>query len=347
MASQRSDQVRRAIREHLPSPDNHTAGANFGVYSLSGIPAPDRIALEPDSWPDGWLHGDLFHSFSAEDDQSSDTVRLDIVESICFTFNPPIKPAARTRTVEDRMARMRQILAENRPGDQILDAVARTPELEQYYQPRNPRPDALMRFAGLVSRAIAQPLNFSALARAHGVAPHTAETHFAALERHLLVWRQPPFAGPLATRPGSRLVRRPRALFTDTGLLHALLEVTTLEELLAQPLVAQSWTNFVVNALRHHFGLSPAELPFWASHTGLQVDALWRTRTASPGPLCAAVATLEPRPRLNRVLRTTCERLGLDTLWLITPGNRSYPLSEQVHVLAIRDFAQLRVPARG
>ena len=351
MASQRSDQVRRAIREHLPLPDNQTAGADFGVYTLPGIPAPDRIALEPDSWPDAWLHGDLLHSLSAETDQASDAVRLDIVESICFAFNPPMKPAYRTRTVDDRMARMKQILAENRSDNQILDAVSQTPELEPYYQPRNPRPDALMRFAGLVSHAIAQPLNFSALARAHGVAPHTAETHFAALERHLLAWRQPPYVGPLATQTGLRLVRHPRAFFTDTGLLHALLEVITLDHLLSQPLSAQSWTNFVVNALRHHFGLAPAELPFWASHTGLQVDALWRTgHPGDPGVLCAAIATLEPRPRLNRVLKTTCERLALDALWLITPGNRSYPLSERIHVLAIRDFAQLRAPsapARG
>ncbi|TVR04703.1 MAG: DUF4143 domain-containing protein [Spirochaetaceae bacterium] len=357
MASQRSDQVRRAIRDHLPSPDHRTAGADFGVYALPGIPAPDRIALDPDSWPYSWLHGDLIDALSAEDDQASDQRRLDTVESICFAFNPPIKPAYRTRTFEDRMARMKRNLADNQIDEQALDAIARTPELEPYYQPRHSRPDALMRFARLVAHAIVQPLNFSALARTYGVAPHTAEAHFAALERHLLTWRQPPFVALLPSRPQSRLVRRPRAFFTDTGLLHALLEVTTLDELLAHSLAAQSWTNFVVNALRHHFGLSPAELPFWANHTGLQVDALWRSRTPAPvqgtratpathgGALCAAIATLEPRPRLNRVLRTTCERLQLDTLWLITPGNRSYPLSEQVHVLAIRDFAQLRAPA--
>lgn len=369
MASQRSEQVRRAICEYLPSHDLRAAGGDLGVYRLPGIPASDRILLEPDSWPSAWLRGDLPESLIGEDDQSSHQLRLDLIGDICYTFNPPIEPAYRIRTFEDRMARLKRNAADNRAAAQTQEAVAQTPELAPFYQPRNPRPDALMQYSRLVAHTVAQTLNFSALARSHGVAPHTAEAHFAVLERHLLTWRQPPFVGPFAGDSRSRCVRRPRAFFADTGLLHALLEIVRFDQLLAHSLAAQSWTNFVVNALRYHLDLSPEALPFWASHTGLQVDALWRTHSAgqtrTTGPasnrapkrapkgapkgannaLCAAIATLEPRPRLNRVIRSICDRFPLDTLWLITPGNRSYELSEQVRVLAIRDFAQLRAPA--
>jgi predicted AAA+ superfamily ATPase len=345
MASQRSEQVRRAICEHLPpaatAVDGRPAGSGFGVYNLYGMPIADQITLEPDCWPVAWFRGVLPASVLADDDSASHLARRDLIGDICYSFNPPIAPAYRIRTFENRMARVQRNLADDRAAQETQNAVDQTPPLEPFYQPRAPRPDALLRFARLAAHTVAQPLNFSALARSQGVAPHTAEAHFAVLERHILVARQPAFIN--STR--SRLVRRPRALFLDTGLLHAALEIPSFEELLAHPSAAQSWTNFVVNALCHHVGLPPAGMPFWATHTGLCVDALWRTGTSTPGGLCAVIATLEPRPRLNRVLRATCEQLQIQDLWLISPGNRSYRLSEQVQVLSIRDLPQLRIQA--
>ena len=54
---------------------------------------------------------------------------------------------------------------------------------------------------------------------------------------------------PLEANVGKRLVKSPKLYLRDSGLVHALLGLRTLEDLLAHPVVGRSYEGFVVENL--------------------------------------------------------------------------------------------------
>jgi len=61
----------------------------------------------------------------------------------------------------------------------------------------------------------------------------------------LLVRRLPPFHANI----GKRLVKTPKMYVRDSGLVHALLGIETLEQLAGHPVVGLSWEGFVLESL--------------------------------------------------------------------------------------------------
>ncbi len=80
----------------------------------------------------------------------------------------------------------------------------------------------------------------------------------------MLVRRLLPWSGNL----GKRLVKSPKIYVRDSGLVHALLEIGTLNQLLGHPVVGPSWEGFVVETLIAARGQMPR--PFFLS------DSRWR-----------------------------------------------------------------------
>ena len=314
----------------------------LALHRLSGLPAVDILSQQPDQWPTAWVRGLLAKSYFAPSDQASYAFRQRTLSELCVRHEPGVPAAPAPRTAEQRHARRLDLLEERRLlGD--LDALLNEyPELQPFYQPRSKGSDVLLRFSSILAAAAGDPVNYAAFGRACGVSNHTAESYTTLLERGLLIMRQPAYVPRPAPSPGQpagrkRLVRRPRLLFTDSGLLHAALGLRSLSKLLGHARAAHSWRNFVVAILLQRLGLAVGEMPFWSTHTGAWVDAIWwRTEGAA-----AAVATLEARPRLTKAIKAACTDLDLERLWLICPGNRSYQLEQRVHVVAMRDIATL------
>ncbi|TVR35459.1 MAG: DUF4143 domain-containing protein [Spirochaetaceae bacterium] len=306
----------------------------LALYRQTGLPAVDIMAQQPEQWTSVWLRGLLAKSYLAPTDQASYAFRQRTLSELCIRHEPGVPAAPAPRTAEQRHARRLDLLEERRLlGDQ--DALLNEyPELQQFYQPRSKGSDVLLRFSSILAAAAGDPVNYAAFGRACGVSNHTAESYTTLLEGGLLIMRQPAHV-PRKPAGGKRLVRRPRLLFTDSGLLHAALGLRSLSKLLGHARAAHSWRNFVVALLLQRFGLTAGEMPFWSTHTGAWVDAIWwRAEGAA-----AAVATLEARPRLTKAITVACTDLALQRLWLICPGNRSYQLDQRVHVVAMRDIA--------
>jgi hypothetical protein len=110
------------------------------------------------------------------------------------------------------------------------------------------------------------------LARALGVSYHTVSSYLEYLEGAYLLRRLLPYQANLR----KRLTKRPRISWRDTGLLHALLNVTDERDLLSRPWVGASWEGFVIEqvlgALRHR-DLHP-EPYFFRTSDGCEIDLL-------------------------------------------------------------------------
>lgn len=113
-------------------------------------------------------------------------------------------------------------------------------------------------------------LNLATLSRDSGLPQTTLNRYWTLFERTFLLRDLPPWSGNLA----SRIVKAPKVMFTDTGLLCHLLDITAVR-LLADPLMAGSiLENFVGNELAKQAGWSTTrpEIYHFRSHTQQEVD---------------------------------------------------------------------------
>jgi predicted AAA+ superfamily ATPase len=127
------------------------------------------------------------------------------------------------------------------PGWQqdYLDAMA-SRDLPAWGLPAKPR--QTMRLLAMLAAVQGQPFNASQLGASLSLDHKTVVSHCDYLEEAFLVRRLQPYFN----NPGKRLVKTPRVYWRDSGLLHAVMNVTDLDHLYRQPWLGHSWEGFVL-----------------------------------------------------------------------------------------------------
>jgi predicted AAA+ superfamily ATPase len=114
--------------------------------------------------------------------------------------------------------------------------------------------------------------NLSQFAAALGLSQPTVARYVDILEQSFLLRRLPPYFRNI----GKRLVKAPKLYLRDTGLLHHLLNIDSLEALGSHPIRGASWETFVLeDLLRREAVVYPHSLAhFWRTAGGAEVDLL-------------------------------------------------------------------------
>ena len=112
------------------------------------------------------------------------------------------------------------------------------------FAPRIPA-ESLRRLWTMLAHNSAGLLNASRLAAGLGVSGPTVDRYIDLLADLGLVRRLMPWHANV----GKRITKSPKVLVRDTGLLHALLELTTLDEVLAHPAAGPSYESHVVECV--------------------------------------------------------------------------------------------------
>ena len=113
-------------------------------------------------------------------------------------------------------------------------------------------------------------LNLSQLGQSLGVSYHTVDRYVNVLEQTFLVRRLLPYHRNV----GKRLVKAAKVYLRDTGLLHHLLNLSTLAELENHPVRGASWETFVSeDVIRREKLASPqSQFFFWRTASGAEID---------------------------------------------------------------------------
>lgn len=114
--------------------------------------------------------------------------------------------------------------------------------------------------------------NLSQFASALGWSQPTVARYVGILEQSFLLRRLPPYFCNI----GKRLVKAPKLYLRDTGLLHHLLNIDSLEVLATHPIRGASWETFVLeDLLRREAIVHPhSQAHFWRTAGGAEVDLL-------------------------------------------------------------------------
>jgi predicted AAA+ superfamily ATPase len=115
-----------------------------------------------------------------------------------------------------------------------------TRDLPTWGLPAKPR--QTLRLLAMLAAVHGQPLNASQLGTSMALNHKTILSHSDFLEGAFLIRRLQPYS----TNIRKRLVKTTRVFWRDSGLLHALMGVSSLDQLYRQPWLGQSWEGFVI-----------------------------------------------------------------------------------------------------
>ena len=132
----------------------------------------------------------------------------------------------------------------------------------------------------------------------------------------MLVRRMAPWSGNL----GKRLVRSPKIYVRDSGLVHALLEIGTLNQLLGHPVVGASWEGFVIETLVEAAGPDAAPL-FYRTADGAEIDLVFEQGGT---PKVAVEIKRSSAPKVEAGFHIACDDLKIEHRFVVGSGADSY-----------------------
>lgn len=193
--------------------------------------------------------------------------------------------------------------------------------------PRIPA-ETLRRFWTMLAHHQSGLLNAAEFARSLGVDGKTVASYLDLLVDLLLVRRLEPWH----SNAGKRLVKSPRVYVRDSGLVHTLLGLATLEDVLGHPVAGASWEGFVIETL---IAAAPegTQANFYRTAAGAEIDLLLRLPR---GDLWAVEIKRSLAPSLERGFHHACADLNPQRRLVIYPGTETYPLGKEIEVMPLQ-----------
>ena len=196
--------------------------------------------------------------------------------------------------------------------------------------PRVPA-ETLRRFWTMLAHRQGAPMNAAELARGLGVDPKTVAAYLDLMVDLLLVRRLP----PLHANVGKRLVKTPKTYVRDSGLVHTLLRLDTLDDVLGHPVAGASWEGHVVeNLLR----VAPprTEASYYRTATGNEIDLVLDL----PGDRRWAIEVeRSSAPTVSKGFHAALEDVRPDTAFVAYPGRERYPKGEGIEAIGVSELA--------
>jgi predicted AAA+ superfamily ATPase len=209
--------------------------------------------------------------------------------------------------------------------------VWRTQAMQQHVQVDLPQfgvtvpPPAMLRFWRMLAHFHGQVWNAADPARSLAVSEPTVRRWLDVLTQTFMLRQLQPWHQNL----GKRQVKAPKLYFRDTGLLHALMGLSTLDELLTHPRCGASWEGFALEQVLRL--AAPDEAYFWATHNGAELDLL----LFKGGQRVGVEFKRADAPGVTRSMQIVMEDLRLDRLYVVYPGTLRYPLADRMEAVPL------------
>ena len=176
-------------------------------------------------------------------------------------------------------------------------------------------------------------LNASRLASGLSVSAPTVTNYVSLLVDLLLVRR----LAPHHANVGKRLVKSPKTYVRDSGLVHALLGIETLDELLGHPVAGGSWEGFVIESL---LAAAPerAQTGFYRTAAGAEVDLV--LELGGHRGLWAIEIKRGLAAKPERGFYHALEDLQPSKAFVVYSGGERYALGKDIEAISVRELAK-------
>jgi len=191
----------------------------------------------------------------------------------------------------------------------------------------------MYRFWIMLSHYHGQTINYSELARSFGIRDKTVKFYLSILEDTFMLRQLMPWHANVS----KRLVKSPKVYLRDSGIFHALQSISDIKALRTHPKRGASWEGFALEEMISLLGKRDSEVFFYGTHGGAELDLFWQNEGLKYG----AEFKFMDAPRTTKSMHQSIKDLDLDQLYVVYPGDRSYPLAKKIKVVALTDMNQV------
>lgn len=175
-------------------------------------------------------------------------------------------------------------------------------------------------------------LNQARLAAGLGVSAPTVTRYTDLMVDLQLVRRLAPWSGNV----GKRLVKAPKIYVRDSGIVHALLDLETWNDVLGHPVAGSSYEGFVIENLIQCAG--PRWRPyFYRTHDGAEIDLLLER---GGQPEIAIEVKKSSAPTLDKGFGIACDDLKVLQRYVVYPGEETYPVRHGAQAIGLAELAR-------
>ncbi|MFZ1985964.1 MAG: DUF4143 domain-containing protein, partial [Desulfatitalea sp.] len=170
-----------------------------------------------------------------------------------------------------------------------------------------------------------QLLNASKLGESLGVSHTTVRAYIDLLAQTFMVRVLPPYEANVK----KRLIKSPKVYVRDSGILHALLEIETMNALMGHPVFGASWEGLVVENILSAWPRCRAW--FYRTSAGAELDLILGHGEKRMAVECKASTA----PQLTRGFWNVLGDLKIDRALVVAPVNDAYSIAKQVEVVPL------------
>jgi len=187
----------------------------------------------------------------------------------------------------------------------------------------------LERLWRMLAHSQGQLLNYSKLGQSLGVTDHTVKHYIDILKETFLVRLLQPYEANLK----KRLVKTPKGYIRDSGILHALFRIESMDDLLGYPEYGASWEGFALEQILSV--VDPSWEPFfYRDSTGTEIDLI----LISGRKKMFIEFKASTSPSVTRGFWTALDIIKPDSAWIAAPIKEAYPYRNGVMIAPLKDI---------
>ncbi len=189
--------------------------------------------------------------------------------------------------------------------------------------------ETLRRFWTMLGHNQGQLFNASQIGNSLGASGQTVSRYLDLMVDLMLVRRLQPWHSNV----GKRLVKSPKIYIRDTGLLHTLLNILSIDDLLGHPVMGASFEGFVIENI---LSVMPAhsEAYFYRTTAGAEIDLLLIIN----GKLWAIEVKHATSPKLARGFHLACQDIKPDHKFVVYSGRETFKTKDGVIVNSLSEM---------
>jgi hypothetical protein len=123
-----------------------------------------------------------------------------------------------------------------------------------------------------------------------------------------------------------RQTKTPKIYFKDSGIFNTLSSIKSITELAKNPKVGPLWEGFALEQIIYYFDIKDTECFFWSTHNQAELDLL----IFKNGKRIGFEFKYSDSPKTTKSMHIAKEDLKLDHLYIIFPGDRYFPVEENI-----------------
>jgi len=180
----------------------------------------------------------------------------------------------------------------------------------------------IRRFLTMFAHNQAQVLNSSKLAESLSLTHPTIRRYIDLLENSFVMRTLQPFENNVK----KRLIKSPKVYIRDSGLLHKLLQIGSLNDLFSHPVFGFSWEGYAIeNIISEN---QDCQFFFYRTSSGNEIDLVIETGKKRIAVECK----VSTAPQLSHGNYSAIEDIKADEVYIVAPVKAQYKLKENIIV---------------